>query len=96
MSLGEERLPFLFGPLRFFSPILECVPHQPTEGIMAETGGKSCFSIFFAACLQRINLKTTESYGSSGRELSGPIREGADVFSKVTSLLCGNREAKGP
>lgn len=96
MSLGGERLPFLFGPLRFFSPIPERVPHRPTGGIMAETGGKSCFSIFFAACLQRINLKTTDGYGSSGRELSGPIREGADVFPKVASLLCGNSDAKGP
>lgn len=43
---------------------------------MAETRGKTYSSIFFSVCLQRMNLKTTESYRSSRRESSGPIKEG--------------------
>lgn len=43
---------------------------------MAKTRGKPYSSIFFSVCLQRMNLKTTESYRSSRRESSGTIKEG--------------------
>lgn len=32
----------------FFSPILDHVPHQPPQGIMADTGEEPCSSIFFS------------------------------------------------